>query len=180
MPAYLITLPHFSVSSAMSLPKSAGVIGIGTEPSSAIRAAPAALLSRCRCSGGFLYTFVRMKTLATKMFTIIGSWSDGFSSSVSLRGGQLAYPRAGFFIILLQKPNTRAKALFAVVPKKRGGSATGYSSLVSLYPFPSNPRFSSLTSSRGEDTPHTAQRRAPLRHRCLSRVLYRRSKRTCG
>src|SRR6516225_6434008 len=172
----------------MNLAKSAGVIGIGTEPSSAIRAAPAALLSRCRCSGGFLYTFVRMKTLATKMFTIIGSWSEcsyqgslyGFSSSVSLRGGQLAYPRAGFFIILLQKPNTRAKALFAVVPKKRGGSATGYSSLVSLYPFPSNPRFSSPTSSRGEDAPHTAQRRAPLRHRCLSRVLYRRSKRTCG
>ena len=94
MPAYLITLPHFSVSSAMNLAKSAGVIGIGTEPSSAIRAAPAALLSRCRCSGGFLYTFVRMKTLATKMFTIIGSWSEcsyqgslyGFSSSSLFEG----------------------------------------------------------------------------------------------
>src|SRR5262249_61706636 len=33
-----ITLPHFSVSSAMSLPNSAGDIGIGTPPRSASRA----------------------------------------------------------------------------------------------------------------------------------------------
>src|SRR4029077_21093871 len=38
MLAALITLPHFSVSSAMNLAKSAGAIVIGTEPSSAIRA----------------------------------------------------------------------------------------------------------------------------------------------
>jgi hypothetical protein len=38
MLAARITLPHFSVSSAMSLPKSAGVIGIGTPPRSAKRA----------------------------------------------------------------------------------------------------------------------------------------------
>src|SRR6516165_7347659 len=38
MLAARITLPHFSVSSAMNLAKSTGVIGIGTEPSSAIRA----------------------------------------------------------------------------------------------------------------------------------------------
>src|SRR6516162_4667669 len=38
MLADLITLPHFSVSSAMSLPKSAGDIGIGTPPRSASRA----------------------------------------------------------------------------------------------------------------------------------------------
>src|SRR5215467_9782528 len=37
-PENLTTLPHFSVSSAMNLAKSTGVIGIGTEPSSAIRA----------------------------------------------------------------------------------------------------------------------------------------------
>ena len=38
MLAARITLPHFSVSSAMSLAKSAGVIGIGTPPTSASRA----------------------------------------------------------------------------------------------------------------------------------------------
>src|SRR5262245_7574932 len=38
MPAARITLPHFSVSSAMNLPKSAGVIGIGRPPRSASRA----------------------------------------------------------------------------------------------------------------------------------------------
>src|SRR4029077_18356691 len=38
MLAALITLPHFSVSSAMNLARSAGAIVIGTEPSSAIRA----------------------------------------------------------------------------------------------------------------------------------------------
>src|SRR5262249_16556610 len=64
--------------------------------------------------------------------------------------------------------------------EKRGGSATGYSSLVSLYPFPSNPRFSSPTSSRGEDARHTAQRRAPLRHRCLSRISSHQPKKTRG
>jgi hypothetical protein len=37
MLAARITLPHFSVSSAMSLPKSAGVIGIGKAPRSARR-----------------------------------------------------------------------------------------------------------------------------------------------
>src|SRR6516164_7215487 len=44
---------------------------------------------------------------------------------VSLRGGQLAYSRAGLFIILAQKPNTRAKALFAVVPKKEAAAPQG-------------------------------------------------------
>jgi hypothetical protein len=38
MLAARITLPHFSVSSAKNLAKSVGAIGIGTEPSSAIRA----------------------------------------------------------------------------------------------------------------------------------------------
>src|SRR5215471_10996789 len=38
MLAARITLAHFSVSSAMSLPKSAGDIGIGTPPRSASRA----------------------------------------------------------------------------------------------------------------------------------------------
>src|SRR5262249_4534852 len=38
MLAARITLPHFSVSSAMNLPKSAGVIGIGRPPRSASRA----------------------------------------------------------------------------------------------------------------------------------------------
>src|SRR5262249_39314255 len=37
MPANLITLAHFGVSAAMCLPKSSGVIGIGTPPRSAIR-----------------------------------------------------------------------------------------------------------------------------------------------
>ena len=50
IPAALITLAHFSVSSAMSLPKSAGDIGIGVPPKSASRAfitglARAALIS---------------------------------------------------------------------------------------------------------------------------------------
>src|SRR6516162_1155799 len=36
--ANLITLAHFSVSSAMKLPNSAGVIGMGTPPRSASRA----------------------------------------------------------------------------------------------------------------------------------------------
>src|SRR5262249_10321527 len=48
--AALITLAHFSVSAAMNLPNSAGVIGIGTAPKSASRAlilgsARAALIS---------------------------------------------------------------------------------------------------------------------------------------
>src|SRR6266550_6868872 len=38
MPANFTTLAHFSVSSAMSLPKSAGVVGTGTPPSSLNRA----------------------------------------------------------------------------------------------------------------------------------------------
>src|SRR5262245_24579797 len=38
MPANLITLAHFSVSSAMNFPNSGGVIGIGTPPRSASRA----------------------------------------------------------------------------------------------------------------------------------------------
>src|SRR5262245_66217879 len=38
MLAARITLPHFSVSSAMNLPKSVGDIGIGTPPRSASRA----------------------------------------------------------------------------------------------------------------------------------------------
>src|SRR6516162_1036928 len=38
MLAALITLPHFSVSSAMSLPNSAGAIGVGSTPTSASRA----------------------------------------------------------------------------------------------------------------------------------------------
>src|SRR5262245_42195532 len=38
MLAARITLPHFSVSSAMSLPNSAGVIGVGSTPTSASRA----------------------------------------------------------------------------------------------------------------------------------------------
>src|SRR6516225_10567220 len=38
MLAARITLPHFSVSSAMSLPNSASVIGIGSTPTSASRA----------------------------------------------------------------------------------------------------------------------------------------------
>src|SRR5499426_4220956 len=51
MLAARITLPHFSVSSAMSLPNSAGVIGIGAPPSSTSRAlslgsARPALISR--------------------------------------------------------------------------------------------------------------------------------------
>src|SRR5262245_9901145 len=37
MPENLITLAHFSVSSAVNLPNSAGVIGMGTPPSSAMR-----------------------------------------------------------------------------------------------------------------------------------------------
>src|SRR5262249_8786290 len=50
MPADLSTLPHFSVSSARSLPNSVGVIGRGTVPRSASRAfipgsASAALIS---------------------------------------------------------------------------------------------------------------------------------------
>src|SRR5262249_6831507 len=56
------TLPHFSVSSAMNLPKSAGVIGIGRPPNSASRAlilasAMAALISlfnRSMISAGVL------------------------------------------------------------------------------------------------------------------------------
>jgi len=38
MPANLITLPHLSVSSAISRPKSAGLIGIGVPPKSSSRA----------------------------------------------------------------------------------------------------------------------------------------------
>src|SRR5262245_24241214 len=38
MPANLTTLPHFSVSLAISRPKSAGVIGIGVPPKSSSRA----------------------------------------------------------------------------------------------------------------------------------------------
>src|SRR5262249_39806870 len=37
MPENLITLAHFSVSSAVNLPNSAGVIDMGTPPSSAMR-----------------------------------------------------------------------------------------------------------------------------------------------
>src|SRR5262249_35082532 len=62
MPAYLITLPHFSVSSAMSLPKSAGEPAIGEIPSSESRtsilgsasAALIPLLSRSMISAGVL------------------------------------------------------------------------------------------------------------------------------
>src|SRR5262245_61321624 len=60
MPANLITLAHFSVSSAMSLPKSAGEPAITVPPSSAIRAlilgsaraALISLLSRLTISAG--------------------------------------------------------------------------------------------------------------------------------
>src|SRR5262249_36639165 len=38
MLAARITLPHFSVSSPINLPKSAGVVGIGVPPKSSIRA----------------------------------------------------------------------------------------------------------------------------------------------
>ena len=60
MPADYTTTPHFSVSSASSLPNSAGDIGIGVPPSSAMRAcifgsasaAVTALLSTSIASGG--------------------------------------------------------------------------------------------------------------------------------
>src|SRR5215471_861645 len=62
MLAARITLPHFSVSSAMSLPNSAGVIGVGSTPTSKSRAfsfvsarpALTSLLSLSTMSGGVL------------------------------------------------------------------------------------------------------------------------------
>ena len=62
MLAVRITFAHFSVSSAMNLPKSAGVIGIGTPPNSAslvlslgsARPALISLLSRSMMSTGVL------------------------------------------------------------------------------------------------------------------------------
>src|SRR6516164_5634112 len=63
MLAARITLPHFSVSSAMSLPNSAGVIGSGTPPRSAnrafilesVRAALISLLSRSTIATGVFF-----------------------------------------------------------------------------------------------------------------------------
>jgi len=61
--ANLTTLPHFSVSSLMSLAKSAGVIGIGKAPRSASRAfilgsARAALISLFSLSMMFAGVFL--------------------------------------------------------------------------------------------------------------------------
>src|ERR1700685_1979616 len=61
--ANLITLPHFSISLAISLPNSAGVIGIGMPPRSAMpeailasaRAALISALSLATISGGVFF-----------------------------------------------------------------------------------------------------------------------------
>src|SRR6516162_2146091 len=65
MLADLITLPHFSVSSAMSLPKSAGDIGIGTPPRSARPALIASLSLSTISAGVFLGTPTPYQKLAS-------------------------------------------------------------------------------------------------------------------
>ncbi len=72
MPADLITLAHFSVSSAMNLPNSAGEAGATEEPRSSIRdliwgSASAALISLLSfpmmSAGAFLYQSAEWLTL---------------------------------------------------------------------------------------------------------------------
>src|SRR5882757_3486130 len=93
MPANLITLAHFSVSSAISLPKSAGEPTIGEAPSSesrasilgSARAALISLLSRSTISAGvFLGAPMPYHALASKPGTVSLTVGTPFNISEGL------------------------------------------------------------------------------------------------
>src|SRR5215813_9450410 len=93
---------------------------------------------------------------------------------LSSRGPTRLFARRSLHNIAAETEHARESAL-CCCSEKRGGSATGYSSLVSPYPFPSNPRFSSPIEVLDEPQPRPAGAQQ-ARQRRLAPVMKRSSK----